>query len=325
MQSRLLPILLTLLLAGPLWGKSSTYEETMDSERPLQLWGPRKDDPASQLAYAQATEEKGKLRSAGHRYKGLINRWPDSVEASAAQYHLARCLEKRGKDKDAFDAYEELLKTYPREAQNEKVLNSMFDIARRVMDHRQMSWFGLPGFQAPTRAVPFFESILKYGPRWEKAAEAQYLIGRAYEIEEQYADAVPAYEAVQFRYPDSNRAEAAACRRARCMAALSDRSPNNERTLIDAWTAVVLFEQLFPNSEYSPTIEALRDRLLRRRTEHAWEKAQFYDRIARRPDAAIKSYEHFVREFPGSVWTPSAQKRIEELTEQQESKREDKN
>ena len=326
MHARFLLCLLTLMLTGSVQGaKDTSYVESMESERPIQLLGPRKDAPAEQLAYALKTEEKGKLRAACRRYEALINRWPDAMEAATAQHRLAQCLQKRGKDKAAFEAYEELLKTHPQRAPYDQVLTSMFDIASRVMDERKMAWFGLPGFQSPAHAVPYFQSILKYGPHWERAPEAQYLIGRAYEIEEQYADAAPAYEAVQFRYPDSARAEAAACRRARCLAALSDRSPNNERSLLDAWTAVVLFEQHFPNSDFSPTIEALRDRLLRRRTEHAWEKAQFYDRIARRPTAAKKAYEQFVREFPGSVWTPSAQKRIEELSEQQESKREDEN
>ena len=66
--------------------------------------------------------------------------------------------------------------------------------------------------------------------------------------------------------------------------------------------------------------KAYRDTLMGRRARLAYEKALFYDKLAKKPAAALQAYRSFVRMFPRSEWTPLAQVRIDQLALEVEKK-----
>jgi outer membrane protein assembly factor BamD (BamD/ComL family) len=45
----------------------------------------------------------------------------------------------------------------------------------------------------------------------------------------------------------------------------------------------------------------------------AYARAQFYDKLSRRPEAALLAYEDFVKNFPSSELAAIAQQRIDQL------------
>ena len=94
---------------------------------------------------------------------------------------------------------------------------------------------------------------------------------------------------------------------------LADESPNSELALEEAWIATVLYQQRYPTTDHAPAVEAYRDTLLSQRSKIAYEHAQYYDQIAKRPEAALRAYEEFVKKFPSSEWTKLAKIRIEAL------------
>lgn len=178
------------------------YEETGKKHSWFSFNKPAKKNPADQLIHANELLNENELRKAGKAYQALVMTWPSSTEAPEAQWAYAKVQEKRNKTSAAFDAYQVLMEDYPGQFPDyDGVLNRQFDIAKEVMVRKKARFFFLPGFEAPERAIPLFEKIIQNGPRSVHAAEAQYLIGEAYEKSFQYELAVVAYISTLHRYP----------------------------------------------------------------------------------------------------------------------------
>jgi outer membrane protein assembly factor BamD (BamD/ComL family) len=100
---------------------------------------------------------------------------------------------------------------------------------------------------------------------------------------------------------------------------MAEESPNDAEALEQAWAAVVMYLNTYPQGENREVATAYRDTLLRRRAEEAYQKAVFYDKVARKPVAALESYEEFTRNFPNSEWTSLAQARMDALSRTEEN------
>ncbi len=289
------------------------YEETVGKRGWTLFLRPAKKNPADQMAYAQSLVAQNSLRQATRQFKALTIYWPVAPEAALAQYEYAKLLEARGKYFKAFDEYDYLIKHYSGQFPHDEVLERMFQIAVRMMNTRKGKFLVFPGFQAPERAVPLFEKILENGPEWSRAAETQYLTGQAYELSGQPELAVVAYMASEFRYPNSAFVEESALGKVRCFYELSLQSPNDDQARDEAWAAVLMYQSRHPNSEAAPLIAEYRQSLARRRAKAAYDRATYYDKLAKRPESALIEYERMVALFPDSDWTGLARLRIEEL------------
>ncbi|HMP74857.1 MAG TPA: outer membrane protein assembly factor BamD [Kiritimatiellia bacterium] len=314
-RSFFLPIILAAALIAPsaVCARSKPYEESEKEHSWFSFSRPSRKNPADQLVWARELHADGRLRKAARAYRALAVTWPGSEQAPLAQQGLARTLDARGKVEDAFDAYHELATRYTGGYDYDEVIQRQFEIAKSVMDRRRGSLLIFGGFKAPERAVPLFEKVIQNAPRAPFAPEAQYLIGRAYELSEQLELAVVAYMTAQHRYPASPWAATASFGRARALYRLSEESPNDEEALEQAWAAVSVFLNAFAQSPDAELARAYRETLLRRRAKASYDKAIFYDRLAKRPAAAYQSYSVFVRQFPNSEWTALARARMEQL------------
>ena len=248
------------------------------------------------------------------QYVALTIYWPESKEAASAQYHYAKLWDMKGKDYRAFDEYQRLFTHYPGQFPYDEVLNRQFEMATNLMYKKKGKFLFFPGFTAPERAIPMFQCILTNAPQWGKSAETQYLMGRANELSLEYEAAIDDYMTVQNRYPDSPFAESASFQTAYCYYLLSQESPNNEQILDAAWAAMTLFLNYYPSSEKASAATEYRSTLYKERAKMAYDKANYYDKIVKRPDSALIAYEGMVRQFPHSDWTGLAQTRIDALS-----------
>jgi len=278
------------------------------------LCRPKKKNPADQLAYAAYLRERGSTRRAMRHYLALTLYWPESPEAAAAQYEYARILSERGKRKEAFDEYQRLFENYTGLFPYDEVLKRQFKIALYLMSHKKGRFFIFPGFHSPERAIPLLEKIVENGPQWERAPEAQYLMGEAYEKSLQYEEAIAAYMIARQRYPNSPFAEHAAFRAAHCFYLLAEEAPNNGQTLENAWAAMVLFLNKYPDSEQADLAREYKRTLYLQRARRAYNTAMYYDRIEKNPKAALIAYQTLARKFPHSDWTELAKIRIDSLS-----------
>lgn len=305
------------LLAGLLAGRAVYAEVYVESEKEhgwFSFSRPAKDTPGAQFAHARELLTSGKINPARRAFRSLTITWPGSAEAPLAQYAYARILDERDKKLAAFEAYQVLMTSYSGRFPNyDQILQRQFEIAKWEMT-RKRSRFVFGGFTAPERAIPLFESVIKNGPRSPLAAEAQYLIGEAYEGTFEYQLAVVAYSTTLHRYPFSPFAEKASFARARALNALSREFPNNLQAREEAWAAVMAFMRSYPDSGAMNEARAIRDQLLTRRAGAAFEIADYYDRIARRPQVALESYREFLQLYPQATQAGKAGQRIRELT-----------
>lgn len=327
MSAHILPrLLLFALLAAGLPAARATerpYEEGAKQHSWLSWNRPAEKTPAAQLARAERFRAGNRLKKAQKAYRALVVTWPGSAQAPAAQLGYAEMLDRRGDEEKAFEQYDLLMTRFIGDFPYDRVLQRQFEIGKAMMDRRRGRLLFFGGFQAPERAIPIFESVLKNGPQAPFAPEAQYLIGQAYELSEQLELAVVAYMTAQHRYPDSPFAEKASLGRARALYRLSEDSPNDEEALEQAWAGTVLFLNRFPDSPDREVATVYRDNLLRRRARASYNKALFYDRVAHKPAAALHAYETFVKAFPNSEWTALARARMDELNKTVEKKHED--
>lgn len=312
-----------LLAAMPNARAERPYEESEKKHSWLSLTKPARKTAAEQLNHANELRSRESYRKAGKAYRALVLTWPGSPEAPAAQYGYAQMLDLRGKLLDAFDEYENLMSRFVGGYPYDDVLRRQFEIAKQVMNRRRGKFLGFGGFQAPERAVPLFEKVVKNGPRAEFAPEAQYLAGKAYELSYQLELAVVAYMTALHRYPFSPFAQKAAFGRAECLYRIAEENPNDEEALEQAWAGVVVFLNTYPSAEEAAVAQAFRETLLRRRAKAAYDKAEFYDRVSRRPAAALQAYREFAKSFPSSEWTSLAQVRIDELSKSVEKPNEE--
>ncbi len=305
---------LALLVAlGSGCASSKPYVETPEDTGWHLFIHAKKDNPRDQYAYARFLEERGLIKTAGAQYKALTVYWPQAPEAADAQYRFARILEQRGRLFKAFDEYQYLIEHYTTGYDFDAVLERQFNIAQHLMDTPKGRFLFFPGFKAPERAVPLFEKIVSSAPEWSRTPEAQYLIGRAYELNRDFELAVVAYMAAEYRYPNSAFAEAAAFGRLYALYELAVASPYDEQMLEDAWASVVVFQQRFPQSDRNPIIAEYKKTLYRMRAENAYTRARYYDRIAKKPQAAVIEYRNLLALFPQSEWASIAESRIAEL------------
>jgi outer membrane protein assembly factor BamD (BamD/ComL family) len=281
---------------------------------------PRKTTPAEQMKFADEMLASGYQREAAKQYNALVCVWPESSEAPAAQMAYAKILEDREDYVDAFDEFQYLIDHFAGRFPFEEALDRQFRIANTLMTQKHgRILFG--GYKAPERALPLFEQIVKNGPQWKNTSQAQFYVGTINEDMQDYGAAIKAYEAIPFSSPDSAYVEEASFRRAHCLYVQANATPRNEPSYREALSALSMFQRDFPNSSYAESAGKYLDELKERLARLHYDRALFYDRIAKRPQAAVIAYADFIRNFPGSVLATEASDRMDTLKLEMEKKK----
>jgi tetratricopeptide (TPR) repeat protein len=274
---------------------------------------PVQTNPEAQWKYVQDLDREGKTRLASKQALALRLFWPHSPEAPQAQMLTARLLERRNHLQEAFDAYQYLLDHYVGHFEFNAVIDRQMQIAKTIMETKKGKFLFMPGFAAPERAVPMFEKIVASAPEGHCAAEAFFLTGVAHERVYEYDKAIEAYFTALNRFPDGEFAEKSAYAQAQCHIKISNDAPHDNRALDIARAACELFLQRYPASAHRAALEADLARLHERQVQNAFALANYYDRILRKPAAALIEYKTFVALYPNAAEVPAAQLRIEQL------------
>ncbi|WP_372847106.1 tetratricopeptide repeat protein [Pontiella sp.] len=269
--------------------------------------------PSEQWEYACRMRDKGSLKKADRLMLYLYRRWPNSKEAPWAARARADILFERGEWKDAFSAYQYLIDNYSSQMRHyDSALERQFEIAEKIRNHRRMRWvFG--GYRAPEYAIDYFEQVIRNGPQWERAPEAQFMIGKCNQDAKDYELAISAYGVLGYRYPDSDYAEEAAWQQIDCLVEFRKEYPANSEVLDRTLTATTVYLTTFPNSERRSEIIQMRNELYEVKAQRAYDKGAFYAKVPKKPEAAIICYQQMIEEYPKSKLVPEAEQRIAEL------------
>lgn len=295
-------------------GTTKPQDEKSRAKRGIHWYRkPQCETAAQQLALASQFLKEGRYRKAANAYQALVYAWPDSPEAPQAQLTLAQVQEIRQKYAKAFDEYQYLFDYYPGLFKYEEALDRQFKIANYLMDTPKGAFLFFKGFQAPERALPMFEKIIRNAPTSPKAATAQLNIGIIHELNEEEEEAVTAYEILQNRYLDENLIAQASFREAHCLYKIYRLRPNDENGCNAARAALVQFIQSHPRHGQVEEAKSYLKTLNTEQATRAFERARYYDQIARRPQAALIAYEEFLRKYGATDLAAKAQARIETL------------
>jgi outer membrane protein assembly factor BamD (BamD/ComL family) len=302
-----------------LCGCSTTHERYVAEEQGQgtlrATFDKKMETPAAQWEYARTTQNNGWLRKADRRMLYLVRRWPNSQEAPWAARARADLLFAQGELTPAFEAYQFLIDNYSsRMANYDDVLESQFEIASQVMNQRRMRWlFG--GFRAPEYAIGYFEAIIRNGPQWERAAEAQFLIGRCYQENDEYEMAISAFGLMGYRYPASRFAEEAAWQQIVNLGALREEYPNSPEMKERLLTATTVFISTFPSSKHYAQIREMRNELYGTKAGDMFDLGSFYANVPKKPTATIIYDKALIEEYPKSSLVPQAEERISTMEE----------
>ena len=321
------------IIAAAISSASATSTNLVERHFQKHWWEsrkPGKPTPENQLNYANQLRESGSLRKASNQYRALVYTWPESPEAPIAQFNFAGCLYERNNLLSAFDEYQFLLDIYSGFAPYDEVINRQYAIADAIATRKR--YFLFFPYTSPENAIPLFERLIKNAPRWPKASELQFRIGRIYEKTKQYDMAIEAYQAYQHLYPKGSLAEQACFSRATCFHRMAKKNSVSTDMRDNARSAFQYFLNRYPKSEMAdPARTYLKELQLIQATDY-YQQARAYERSARRVynkkqgvqqlTAAKMIYRRLINEFSGSRWDDMARSRIKQINTKLEKYRE---
>lgn len=296
---------------------SKPYVDTLDESHFHLFHRPDCKDPALQWDHVLALAEAGKEKASAKQAYALRLTWPEDPNAAEAQLRYARWLDRKGKLAAAAEQYEYLLEHYPTSADFAAVLADDMRLARALFARRAGKFLFFPGVDMSEKAIPHFEFIVKTAPESDLAAEALLLAGRAYEAAYKYPEAIDSYLACFNRFPQSPHAEPALFAQASCYRTLADDAPNDARALDMARAASARYLKRFPDGENAGTVRAWLRSIGHRQERIAFDRAEYYDRILKRPLSARIAYEDFLARFPSGELAALARVRLAALPEAQ--------
>lgn len=323
MRTRMVNIFLAaaaLAFAAPAQGadnggkKEPDKPAAIEKKEPSSYYKPDRKSPAEQLAYADGLLGQNRRAKAGRQYLALVHTWHSSNEAPLALMKFAGMMEDEGDYERAFEEYEYVIRYYGGIVSHQDALDAEFRVANALLGNKKKFLVIFNDESGPDKALPMLKRIIEHGPHWERAAEAQLNIGKIHEQREDYNLAVEAYETVMQNYPDRAEAVEADFRIGNCLFAISEKRVRDERSAQRARTHLQRFIKAHPGSVHGGEVSRRLDALTGKLSRLAYERAVFYDRKTRKPDAAVLAYRDFLNKFPDSSMADSARQRIAELS-----------
>jgi outer membrane protein assembly factor BamD len=248
---------------------------------------------------------------AAHR---VVRLWPLSDYSPRAQYLVGRCFEATGKDEAAFNAYQVIIEKYPRSAEYEDVLWRQYQIASRFLGGKWFKlWNYIPFFPSMDRTANMFDKIVKNGPYSDVAPHAQLRIGAAREKQQNYSDAVKAYELAADRYRDQPVIAADAMFREGASYAKQAQTAEYDRgTAVQAIAAFTDFITFYPEDKRVPEAQKAIAVLKAEQIRGNFEVAQFYEKN-KKWNGALVYYNEVLQLDPNSPYAARARQRIDAL------------
>jgi len=254
---------------------------------------------------------------AAHR---VVRVWPLSDYAPHAEYLVGRCLEVSGRDEAAFNAYQTIVEKYPHSPDYEDVLWRQYKIANRFLDGEWFRlWNTVPLYRSMDKTADMFTKIVQNGPYSDVAPHAQLRIGAAREKQEDYDNAVKAYETAADRYHDQPAIAADALFNEgvawQKQAATAQYDQSAAQQAIAAYTD---FKTLYPNDQRVPEAQNAIATLKAVQVRGSFEIAQFYEKsktlnAQQRRAGAIVYYNEVLQLNPNSPYAAEARARLEAL------------
>ncbi len=292
------------------------FQESFEDNRNFHLFGgPSKKGPEDQWERCKRLEDEGKISAALRHARYLVETWPDHPLAMDALRLRAGLYFSEEQFRFAFDSYQALIDDYSGMFDYDEVLSLQLECARQMEVKKYSALFGLSHYLQPLEAIPMYEQILVNAPHIQDAPEILLTIGEIYMRKKQYINAVAQFTKLEQTFPESSFSETAALRKADAYRLRAKQVPTDLQPLEAELVALDHFLATYTTSEKLEEVRIRKHNAYNQLAKARFDKAQFYENSIRNPEAAIRTYESLIEQYPDSEWTPRAEERILELSE----------
>src|SRR5580692_1234720 len=248
---------------------------------------------------------------AAHR---VLRVWPLSDYAPRAAYLVGRCFEVKRKDEAAFNAYQQIIEKFPKSGQYNEVLWRQYDIANRFLDGEWFKlWNLIPLYPSMDETAKLYDKIVNSGPYSEVAPHAQLRVGAAREKQEDYADAVKAYDTAADRYHDQPTiASDAMYRTGLAWEKQADTAEYDQGAAAQAISAYTDFITFYPDDKRVAGAQKAITKLKAEQVRGNFEIAKFYEQ-GHKWAGAVVYYNAVLQLDPNSPLAAQARQRIDVL------------
>ncbi len=303
------------LTASGQWDVPHDFPDTPAAGRKIERREPgwrtraRHAEAAKELATADRLLSATRRRAAERRYRAVVANWHNSDEAVTAQLRLAQSLDQRQRHERAFFEYQYLIDHYLGRFDFAPVLERQYELAMDLAEKAGSGFLGRHPVETPRVML---ETLLRNAPYGDHAPSIKVTIGKLHEQDGAYELAATTYADLQQRYPGTPQAAEAAYREVRAMTRLS-RKQSNDEALATETLARLRRYQARTSGPGRDKVDVYAKEVEQRVIEFWRKRADFYDRIQERPQAALIVYKEWLSRFPEMDQADDVRARIESL------------
>jgi outer membrane assembly lipoprotein YfiO len=213
----------------------------------------------------------------------------------------------------AYHWFEQQVATYPSGQFFERALTREYDIAEAYLNgRRRRVWKGMFRLKAYSEGLDILTQISVHTPGTSLAEKALTRMADYYFEDEQYPEAVQAYDEFVRQSPHSSRRPYAMLQAARACLLAYRGIEFDQATLIDAAERYRVFAQAFPKAAKQENVRGILREIRLAQAHKLFHAGKFYERIGQ-PKAAAFYYAQCIRQYKDTHWSDSARGRLDLL------------
>ena len=273
---------------------------------------PNERDAQTQFDRALAAEKAGKDGAALGGYRKTVKRFPKSQVAASAQFHLGVLLQKRKDLNAAAVAYEKMIIDYPHSTDFNAALEGEFSIGTAFLEGARQKVLGVATLPARDRSIAIYKVITTNAPFSRLSPLAQFNIGQAYSLQNDYKDAIASYQTVVDKYPTDPIASDALYQIAFSYMQIARNGSNDRNAVQRAQESFEDFLAAYPNSEKAAQAKEDITSLSTKETGGSLQIADYYYG-QKQFRAAVVYYNDVIRQEPNSPNSERAKGRLDTI------------
>ena len=263
---------------------------------------------------ARAAEERDSKRSAIRSYRKVAKRYPASAYAAEALYRNGKLYLARKQYFKSFDSFSQVTARYPNTPRFNEIIGEEYRIASALLDGaRNRIWGIIPSFQNRTRAIQYFESIIRDAPYSDYAPLALMNKARGHLKQREIEEAIDSLDYMINNYPQSLLAPDAYLKLAQTHARLVEGPNYDQGSTKEAITYFEDFLILFPSDGGIPAAATGLDNMKQVLAESKINIGDFYFHKRSNYTAARVFYNEAITSYPDSPVAARAQQKLAEV------------
>lgn len=263
---------------------------------------------------ARAAEERHSTGSAIRSYRKVAKKYPASAYAAEALYRSGKLYLTRKQYFKSFESFAQITSRYPNTPRFNEIIGEEYRIASALLDGaRNRIWGIIPGFENRTKAIQYFESIIRDAPYSDYAPLALMNKARGHLKQREIEAAIDALDYMINNYPQSLLAPDAYLKLAQTHARLVEGPNYDQGATKEAITYFEDFLILFPSDANIPSAAKGLDSMKQVLAESKIKIGDFYFKYRNNYTAARVFYNEAITSYPDSPIAAVAKKKLADV------------